>query len=100
LSVVTGEDLSSVVASRHVYYWSDEVVKILEEITVPLSSSFELYLEYDQDQHRCGYYIVDHSKRSIFWLENLSTQTVGINPAFSQEHLRECALLQKSPLGS
>jgi len=60
------------------------------EIDVPLSDSYELYLEFDEDDLSCGYYIVDHSKRCIFWLEPVSTEDVGMNPAFSMEHLREC----------
>jgi hypothetical protein len=88
LNVVTGEDLSSVVASTHIYYWSEEVVKLFGEIDVPLSDSYELYLEFDEDDLSCGYYIVDHSKRCIFWLEPVTTEDVGMNPAFSLEHLR------------
>ena len=88
LNVVTGEDLSSVAASNHIYYWSEEVIKTFGEIGVPLSDSYELYLEFDEDTLSCGYYIVDHSKRCIFWLEPLSTDDVGMNPAFSLEHLR------------
>ena len=89
MNVVTAEDLSSVAASTHVYYWSDEIVKMFGEIDVPLSDSYELYLEFDEDELSCGYYIVDHSKRCIFWLEPVSTEDVGMNPAFSMEHLRE-----------
>ena len=87
---MTGEDLASAAVSTHVYHWSDEVAKILVETGVPLSNSYELCLEFDQNELGCGYYIVDHSKRSIFWLETVSTENVGMNPAFSQEHLREC----------
>ena len=58
------------------------------EIGVPLSDSYELYLEFDEDDLSCGYYIVDHSKRCVFWLEPVSTDDVGMNPAFSLEHLR------------
>jgi len=86
--VVTGEDLSSVAASSHVYYWSDEIVNRFGEIGVPLSDSYELCLEFDEDDLSCGYYIVDHSKRCVFWLEPVSTEDVGMNPAFSMEHLR------------
>ena len=85
---MTGEELSSVAAS-HIYYWSDEVVKTFREIGVPLSDSYELYLEFDEDDLSCGYYIADHSKRCIFWLEPVSTEDVGMNPGFSMEHFRE-----------
>jgi len=88
LNVVTGEDLSSAAASSHLYYWSDEIVNMFGEIGVPLSDSYELYLEFDEDELSCGYYVVDHSKRCIFWLEPVSTEDVGMNPAFSMEHIR------------
>jgi hypothetical protein len=98
LNIVTGEDLSSVAASTHIYYWSDEVVKMFGEIGVPLSDSYELYLEFDEDDLSCGYYIVDHSKRCIFWLEPMSTEDVGMNPGFSLEHLREYLTTQSIPI--
>ena len=89
LNVVTGDDLSSVAASSHIHYWSDEVIKMFGEIGIPLSDSYELHLEFNEDQLSCGYYIVDHLKRCIFWLEPVSTDDVGMNLAFSMEHLRE-----------
>ena len=89
LNVVTGDDLSSVAASSHIHYWSDEVMKMFGEIGIPLSDSYELLLEFNEDQLSCGYYIVDHLKRCIFWLEPVSTDDVGMGPAFSMEHLRE-----------
>jgi len=88
LNVVPGEDLSTAAASSHLYYWSDEIVNMFGEIGVPLSDSYELYLEFDEDELSCGYYVVDHSKRCIFWLEPVSTGDVGMNPAFSIDHLR------------
>lgn len=87
LNVVTGEDLSSVAAS-HIYYWSDEVVKCLKEIEIPLSDSFELYLEFNEDEISCGYYIADHSKQCIFWLESVDTGNVGMDPGVSLDHIR------------
>ena len=59
------------------------------EIGIPLSDSYELHLEFNEDQLSCGYYIVDHLKRCIFWLEPVFTDDVGMNLAFSMEHLRE-----------
>ena len=59
------------------------------EIGVPLSDSHELYLEFNEDELSCGYYIIDHSKRSIFWLEPVFTEDIGMNPAFSMEHIRK-----------
>lgn len=80
-------------ASTHVYYWADEIAKMFGEIHVPLSDSYELYLELNEDETGCGYYIADHSKRCIFWLEPVFTQDVGMNPAFSMEHVRKCLIL-------
>jgi len=68
------------------------------EIGVPLSDSYELYLEFDEDDLSCGYYIVDHSKRCIFWLEEVNTENIGMNPSFSTEHLREYPTPITTPL--
>lgn len=99
MSVVTGEDLSSE-ASSHIYYWSDKIARAFGETHLPLSDSYELYLEFNEDELSCGYYIADHSKRCIFWLEPVSTQDVGVNPAFSLEHIRKCPTSITAPLNS
>lgn len=89
LKIVTGENLSSAVVSEHVQHWSDQVVGMFGKVGFPLSESYELFLESREDDLSYGYYIVDHLKRCIFWLEPVLTEDVGMNPAFSLEHLRE-----------
>ena len=102
LNVVTGDNLSSEVALQHVLYWSEEIMRMFGDIGVPFSDSYELCLEFDEDDLSCGYYIADHSKRCIFWLEPMSTEDVGMTPAFSLEHLRKqfsrITIPPKSPL--
>jgi hypothetical protein len=59
------------------------------EVGVPLSDSYELYLEFYEDDLSCGYYIVDHSQRCVFWLEQVSTEDIEMSLSFSLEHLRQ-----------
>ena len=77
-------------------------MKMFEDKSVPLSNSYELFLELDEDDGSCGYYIADHSKRCIFWLESVSTKDIGMLQGFSIEHLRKqftrITIPPKSPL--
>lgn len=71
--------------------YSKQIKEKLENRKIPLSSSYELYLELNEQQGGCGYYIVDHSRRTIFWPDPIeSTEELGMSTSFSQEHLREC----------
>ena len=72
--------------------------KMLEAISVNVSHSHELYLEYDEVEGSWGYYIIDHSKRSIFWAEPVSTEDISVAATFSLEHLREHFILITAPL--
>jgi hypothetical protein len=89
LHVVTAEDMPSESTSNRVQDFVEMIEGMFLGSKVPLTESYELYLEFDEDELRCGYYIVDHSAQCIFWLEDVSTEDVQINPAFSLEHLRE-----------
>lgn len=93
LKVITTEDISSTEILDRVQYFIEMVEGMFEDTGVPLSDSYELYLEFDQDGVGCGYYLVDHSTRCIFWLEKVWTEDLQINPAFSTQHLRECFTL-------
>jgi hypothetical protein len=38
------------------------------------SATTELFLEPSDDLESCGYYVVDHSTHSEFWLDQVSTE--------------------------
>lgn len=95
LNVVTREDVFSKdpVAAGHIDDWSDMIMDMFQQETVALSYAYELFLEYDEDVLGCRYYIIDHSKRSVFWLESVSTEDLRMYSAWSTEHLGEYFIL-------
>ena len=59
----------------------------LQDIQLP-AGALELYLEpheYEPYQS-CSYYFVSHSSRKVFWLEEVSTDSLGIAPVVSDTH--------------
>jgi len=54
-----------------------------------LSENVELFLQPEEsDDDACGYYFVDHASRTDFWLEDVSSEDVGIPASTSPAQLR------------
>jgi len=53
-----------------------------------LAGALELYLEpHELDPHQsCSYYLVSHSTRKVFWLEEVSSESLGMAPVVSDTH--------------
>lgn len=54
---------------------------------IALSDSTELFLEPSEDLEFCRYYLADHAKRSLFWLDQVSTELLGYAQVASTSHL-------------
>ena len=51
--------------------------------------STELLVDVDVDGVSCSYYFVNHEDTLISWLDNISTDELGIPSASGSDHLRE-----------
>lgn len=68
--------------------WTSKVEEALQIKGIKPSSTVELFLEPREDMESCGYYLVDHSTRSEFWIDQVSTELLGLAPVVSMSHLR------------
>lgn len=59
----------------------------MQDIQLP-AGALELYLEpHELDPHQsCSYYFISHSTRKVFWLEEVSSETLGMAPVVSDTH--------------
>ncbi|KAI0703717.1 hypothetical protein BC835DRAFT_1410454 [Cytidiella melzeri] len=68
-----------------------QVVDVVEEKLAAFKSTnsetTEIFLELEDDE-TCSYYLIDHTLRVQFWLEEVSTDDLGMRASASAEHLR------------
>ncbi|KAL4072500.1 hypothetical protein V8B97DRAFT_1870364 [Scleroderma yunnanense] len=59
----------------------------IHDIQLP-AGELELYLEPHDCEHQesCSYYFVNHAARKIFWLEEVTTESLGMAPVVSHSH--------------
>lgn len=69
--------------------WISVFDKTLSAQNLLVTDAMELYLEPDQDEGCCRYYLIDHTTRAMFWLEEVETEGLGIASTVSPDHLRQ-----------
>ena len=84
--------LPSLGISDQLNAWVAMIYNIITEERITLPESSHLFLEIHQDSSICNYYFAQHGLRTIFWLNDLDTISVGLPPSFSGNHLRTFAI--------
>ena len=67
--------------------WVATIQNILKMQDISLPGSTEIYLDPEDEEEKCSYYIVDHTLKSLSWLDSVDTDDIGLRPAVSEEHL-------------
>lgn len=86
--VVTGAYIYDSAVQEQVLQWVKVVDELLSSKEIKNADSMELYLEPDEENDCCRYYLVDHASRVLFWLETVETEQLGMLPTVSGDHLR------------
>ncbi|KAG6811848.1 hypothetical protein H0H92_005581 [Tricholoma furcatifolium] len=85
IRVVTEAYIYDAKVTEKVEYWVKVVNETLLERQIVLSDDVELFIRViDND---CSFYLVDHRSHSIFWLDTLDADEIGIMPVASTSHL-------------
>lgn len=66
---------------------TSRVLGLAKDQDVEMKSTVELFLEPLQDTRYCGYYLVDHGERTIFWLESVDYSAIDLQVAHSEQSL-------------
>ena len=72
--------------------WLAVIRDVITEEHITLPESSHLFLEIHQDSNTCNYYFAQHGLRTVFWLREIDTISVGLPPSFSNSHLRTFAI--------
>ena len=87
LKVVTENWLYSKDVQEQLGSWIDLISNVLKQREIQLADTVELYLELEDTTKSCLYYFVDHATRSVFWLDEHSTEDLYMRPIVSDSHL-------------
>jgi len=68
--------------------WIRSIEDALRIKGVTPSATTELFLEPYKSLKSCGYYFVDHTTRSEFWIDQVSTEILQLQPVVSISHLK------------
>ena len=80
--VITEADVKSDSVLRAVNAYIVVIFDWASELEVELGSSIELFVEPSVTSGTCGYYLVDHGSRVIFWLQDESSNLQYALPHF------------------
>ncbi|KAG8929304.1 hypothetical protein FRC03_008937 [Tulasnella sp. 419] len=64
-----------------------ELIK-LKDRELPITSEIYLEIQTISPQRECRYYLIDHSIRIPFWLDDISTEELGLEAVESPDHMR------------
>ena len=64
------------------------------------TESMELFLQPHEDWKSCGYYFANHATRSLFWLDQVSSELIGYDGNTSFSHLSACIPLISIVIGT
>lgn len=87
LRVVTEAYLYRPEVMAKIASWTTMVQEALNIKGIKFTGAIELFLEPREDMESCGYYLVDHSTRSEFWIDQVSTELLGLPQVVSMSHL-------------
>ncbi|KIM86756.1 hypothetical protein PILCRDRAFT_815998 [Piloderma croceum F 1598] len=88
LRVVTEAYLYHPEIMNKVSFWTSSLETAFQKKGMKLPTTTELFLEPRDDMESCGYYLVDHATRTEFWINPVSTASLGVGRVTSISHLK------------
>ncbi|KAG6826706.1 hypothetical protein H0H87_006609 [Tephrocybe sp. NHM501043] len=86
IRIVTEANINDPKVLEKVEYWVQVVEKLLPQKGLTPTENVELLIKIDGND--CSHYFIDHQSQTIFWMEPLETDEMGIEPVASPAHLR------------
>lgn len=87
LHVVTDIALQNPNFSEKLLTLIENIQLAIKTLGIILPKDIELYINLNDDNCGCSYYLIDHSSRTEFWLEEVDSYSLGIPQVASIEHL-------------
>lgn len=79
--------------------WVAFLEAVIVDLGIYLTPSVEIWMHLGETMGTLKYYFIDHSKHTVFWLDNLDSAAVGLPESVSASHLRKHLLSVSQLLG-
>ncbi|OCB84006.1 hypothetical protein A7U60_g8677 [Sanghuangporus baumii] len=74
---------------QSIVHWMLVVHKLAEAQRIVITGTIEIMLQLDEDnENTCGYYLVDHDCATVFWLQEVTSEELGIPDSVSISQCR------------
>lgn len=95
LRVVTDNDIHDGKTMERLSLFMCDIVEALDKCNLLLEESWDICLQLDDTMDTCYYYIADHSRRTLFWLEEVESEDVGLPYAATPAQLSESRIFRR-----
>ena len=92
--VVTEANLHIPELLHKINYWMGEFDNALDRASFKLPDAYELLLELDMEEQGCSYYLVDHNRHMVFYLDDTNTEQLDLPDVCSMDHLSMRPILE------
>lgn len=90
LRVVTEASINRSEVWDKLLEWINGIEGALRCKGISPTESMELFLQPHEDWTCCGYYLANHATRSLFWLDQVSSELISYDGNTSFSHLSSC----------
>lgn len=89
LKIITRIDMPNTEVQECMKQSSQSVALALSDRRISFTDQTEVYIQArTQDPSSISYYMVDHQSRTVYWMDHISPNMLGLPPDFSELHLR------------
>jgi hypothetical protein len=87
--IITKADLFDPETMKQITHWVNVFYERLTDEQIALSDSTDLFLQLGDpgEPESCGYYFIDHDKRTMFWIDSFDPENLGLSHVTSTSHL-------------
>ena len=101
-TIITGSPVTDPAVRAAADNWTRflQQYAIDRSVAMPPQAETELYIDIDDDLESCRYYFIDHSDRTVFWLDQQDSDDLGLPMTSSENHLGRSILVVSPDLPS
>ena len=87
--IVTEAYIYSASTLKRISYWIEVIESLARTREIKLLDTVELFLQLEEEDDGCSYYLIDHNTQTEFWLLDYSSEELNMPASLSLSQLRE-----------
>ena len=87
--IVTEAYIYSASTLKRISYWIEVIESLARTREIKLLDTVELFLQLEEEDDGCSYYLIDHNTQTEFWLLDYSSEELNMPASLSLSQLSE-----------